>query len=96
MNPEIKKKQQEKAANEQKMAQYQHQNERLDSRIRYLTDGEQRKRTHRLITRGAAVECVAPEVKPMSEVAFFNLMEEIFSLPEVRRLLRSATETGGD
>lgn len=89
MNPEIKKKQQERMANEQKMLQYQHQNERIDQRIRYLTEGERKKRNHRLITRGAAIESLAPEVKPMSEVAFFSLAEQIFSLPEVRKLVEN-------
>lgn len=77
----------EKEKNEKEMEQCQHQNERLESRIRYLTDGEQRKRTHRLITRGAAVESIAPEVKEMSEVAFYCLAEKIFSLPEVKKLM---------
>lgn len=87
MNPEIEKKQQERTANEQKMAQYQHQNERIDQRIRYLTEGERKKRNHRLITRGAAVESIAPAVKEMSEVAFYSLAEKIFSLPEVKKLV---------
>ena len=33
----------------------------------------------RLITRGAAIESVAPEVQGMSERAFFLLMEKVFS-----------------
>lgn len=88
--------QQEKEAKEKKLVQYQHKQNRIDQRIRYLTDGEQKKRTHRLITRGAAVECVAPEVKDMGEVAFYNLVEEVFSLPKVRQLVQSATKPEGD
>ena len=77
----------EKAKNEQKIAQTSRRNQRLDNRIRYLTDGERKKRNHRLITRGAAVECLAPVVKGMGETDFFDLMEKVFSLPEVKALL---------
>ena len=77
----------EKAKNEQEIAQASRRNQRLDNRIRYLTDGERKKRNHRLITRGAAVECLAPVVKGMGETDFFDLMEKVFSLPEVKALL---------
>ncbi len=95
MNQKIEKLKQERTVNKQKITQHQHQNERLESRIRYLTEGERKKRNHRLITRGAAAECVAPEVRPMSEAAFFDLVEAVFSLPEVKRLVQSATELEG-
>jgi len=68
--------------------QYQHQVQRLENRIRYYTEGERKKRNHRLITRGADVESVAPEVRGMSQTAFRLLVEEIFSLPEVAALVR--------
>ena len=48
-----------------KREQYQHQCQRLENRIRYYTEGERKKRNHRLITRGADVESVAPEVRGM-------------------------------
>ncbi len=72
--------------------QYQHQVQRLENRIRYYTEGERKKRNHRLITRGADVESVAPEVRGMSQTAFRLLVEEIFSLPEVTALVRRATD----
>ena len=72
--------------------QYQHQVQRLENRIRYYTDGERRKRNHRLITRGADVESVVPEVRGMSQTAFRLLVEEIFSLPEVTALVRRAID----
>ena len=84
----------EKAENEQKIVQARHRNQRLDNRIRYLTEGERKKRSHRLITRGAAVECLVPAVKDMGETDFFDLMEKVFSLPEVKALLPSGK--GGD
>ena len=72
--------------------QYQHQVQRLENRIRYYTEGERKKRNHRLITRGADVESVVPEVRGMSQTAFRLLVEEIFSLPEVAAMVRRATD----
>ena len=75
-----------------KVEQYQHRGQRYENRIRYYTQGERKKRNHRLITRGGAVESIVPEVRGMSERAFFLLMEKIFSLPEVAALVRQATD----
>lgn len=72
--------------------QYQHQAQRLENRIRYYTEGERKKRNHRLITRGADVESVAPEVRGMSQTAFHLLVEQIFFLPEVAALVRRAID----
>ncbi|MDY4224659.1 MAG: DUF3847 domain-containing protein [Candidatus Limivicinus sp.] len=60
--------------------------------IRYYSEGERKKRNHRLITRGADVESVAPEVRGMSQTAFRILVEQIFSLPEVAALVRHAID----
>ena len=45
----------ERAACEQQLAQLQHKVQQYENRIAYCEKGERRKRTHRLITRGAAV-----------------------------------------
>ena len=60
---------------------------RLKNRKTYYESGERQKRAHRLITRGAAVENIAPSVKDMSEVEFYDLAEKIFALPEVKNLI---------
>ena len=73
-----------------KVEQYQHQAQRLENRLRYYADGKRKKRTHRLITRGAAVESITPEVRGMSERAFFLLVEKVFALPEVTALVSQA------
>ena len=75
-----------------KREQYQHQCQRLENRLRYYTEGKRKKRNHRLITRGADVESVAPEVRGMSQTAFRILVEQIFSLPEVAALVSRATD----
>ena len=70
-----------------KLEQYQHKGQRLENRIKYYQQGDRKKRNHRLITRGGAVESIVPEVCGMSERAFFVLMEQVFSLPEVAALM---------
>ena len=78
------------------LEQYQHKGQRLENRIKYYQQGDRKKRNHRLITRGAAVESVAPEVRGMSERAFFVLMEQVFSLPIVIALVNNATDQQED
>ena len=75
-----------------KLEQYQHKGQRLENRIKYYQQGDRKKRNHRLITRGAAIESVAPEVRGMSQTAFRLLVEEVFSLPEVTALVSQSTD----
>ncbi len=75
-----------------KLEQYQHQQKRLENRLNDYKEIRRRKRSHRLITRGADVKSVAPEVRGMSQSAFRLLVEQIFSLPEVTALVRRATD----
>ena len=78
-----------------KAAQYQHQLERLENRSRYSAKGERQKRTHRLITRGAAVESIAPEIKNMGETEFYFMMEEILSMPVVADIVTRSIKGDG-
>ncbi len=75
-----------------KLEQYQHQQQRLENRLNDYKEIRRRKRNHLLITRGADVESVAPEVRGMSQTAFRLLVEQIFSLPEVTVLVSRATD----
>ena len=75
-----------------KAEQYQHQVQRLENRYHDYQESRRKKRNHRLITRGADVESVAPEVRGMSQAAFRTLVEQIFSLPEVAALVSRATD----
>ena len=80
----------EKAENERKLSQLQHKKRQLENRIAYYEKGDRRKRAHHLITRGAAVESVAPLSKVLSETEFYAFAEKAFSLPEVKGLLMQA------
>lgn len=80
----------EKQTIEKQIAQYQHRADRLENRERHLVKGERTKRTHRLVTRGAAVESVCELTKVLTESEFYSLAEQIFSLPEIKSLVMTA------
>ena len=97
--PELKAK---IAANERQLAQLRRKQQQLENRAAYYEKGDRRKRAHRLITRGAALESVAPLAKVLSEAEFYSFAEKALALPEVKGLLMEAVnehnknEFGGD
>ena len=95
---EMEKLQAEKEKVERQLAQEQHKIHRLENRAAYYEKGERRKRAHRLITRGAAIESVAPLTKVLSETEFYAFAEQVFTLPDTQRLLTDAVSNhaGGD
>ena len=78
------------AAQEPQLAQHQPRQQQLENRRSYYEKGDRRKRTHRLITRGAAIESVEPLAKVLSETEFYAFVEKALALPEVKSLLMSA------
>ena len=80
----------EKAENERKLSQLQHKKQQLENRAVYYEKGDRRKRAHRLITRGAAIESVAPLAKILTETEFYAFAEKAFALPEIKGLLMEA------
>ena len=97
MNPKLEKLRAEQERVQRELEQAQHQQQRLENRLSYMNAGERKARTHRLITRGAAIENILPAVQPMTERAFYELIEEVVSLPEVQSFLLSRLpKTGGD
>ena len=95
---EIEKLQAEKETVERQLVQEQHKLQRLENRAAYYEKGERRKRAHRLITRGATIESIAPQTKDLSETAFYAFTEQVFALPDTQRLLMEAVGNyaGGD
>ena len=85
--PELKA---EIAANERQLTQLRHKQQQLENRAAYYEKDDRKKRAHRLITRGAAVESVAPLAKVLSETEFYTFAEKAFALPEVKGLLMEA------
>ena len=80
----------EKVENERKLTQLQHKKQQLENRITYYERGDRRKRAHHLITRGAAIESVAPLTKVLSETEFYTFAEKALALPEIKGLLMEA------
>ena len=87
LNKELEKLRADKAKAERELEHLQHDMQRLQNRVGYLEKGERQKRAHRLITKGAAIERLAPTTKEMGETEFFTLMEKILALPDVLALL---------
>ena len=85
--PELKA---EIAANERQLAQLRHKQQQLENRITYYEKGDRRKRAHRLITRGAAIESIASLTKVLTETEFYAFAEKALALPEVKGLLMEA------
>lgn len=89
-------------ANERQLTQLQHKQQQLENRRSYYEKGDHRKRAHHLITRGAAIESVAPLTKVLTETEFYAFAEKAFAAPEVKGLLmetvneRNKNELGGD
>ena len=77
----------EKIKNEKEIEILEHQKQRLENRIEYLTKGERTKRTHRLCEKGGAIESVCPETKDMTSAEFYQLAEFVFTLTEVKEYI---------
>ena len=75
-----------------KQEQIEHQLQRAENRADFLKDNERKRRTHRLVIKGAIIEDIAPCLKNCSDQEFYNLMDEIFSLPQVQGLMMARQE----
>ena len=78
---------QEQGVIERELRQTKHRHQRIEQQIKYLQDGERKKRMRRLIIKGAVLEHIAPAVKGMSEREFYEMIERIFDLPKVEAML---------
>ena len=78
------------AASERQLAQLRHKQQQLENRAAYYEKGDRRKRAHHLITRGAAIESVAPLTKVLTEIEFYAFAEKALAAPEVKGLLMEA------
>ena len=87
LNKELEKLRAQQAKDIQELEYLHHDLQRLQNRVGYLEKGERQKRAHRLITKGAAIECLAPATKEIGETEFLSLMEKILALPDVLALL---------
>ena len=79
----------EKERAELRLAQEQHRLTRLENRKQYYEKGERAKRTHELCNIGGTVESLAPVFKGLPKQEMYELLETVFSLPEVQHTLHS-------
>ena len=78
------------AENERKLSQLQHKKQQIENRITYYEKGDRRKRAHHLITRGAAIESVAPLTKVLTETEFYTFAEKVLAVLEIKSLIMEA------
>lgn len=70
--------------------QEQHRMQRAKNRREYFEATSRRQRNHRLITRGAAMESVFPDIKPLTEREFYEMVERISELPGIFPIIEEA------
>ena len=75
-----------------KQEQIEQQLRRAENRANFLKDNERKRRTHRLVIKRVIIEDIAPYLKDCSDQEFYNLMDEIFSLPQVQGLIMARQE----
>ena len=75
-----------------KQEQIEQQLRRAENRADFLKDNERKRRTHRLVIKGAIIEDIAPFLKDCSDQEFYGLMDNIFSLPQVQGLIMARQE----
>ena len=92
MSKSLEELQREYEENTVKLEQEKRKLRRLENRKSYLDSGSRKQRSHRLITRGAAIESVMPEVKILTEQEFYSLMERIAEWQPVQNMVRLAVE----
>ena len=92
MSKSLEELQREYEENTVKLEQEKRKLRRLENRKSYLDSGSRKQRSHRLITRGAAMESVMPEVKILTEQEFYSLMERIAEWQPVQNMVRLAVE----
>ena len=71
-------------AEELKKLQLEHKMQRLQNVTEYKVNKSKKARVSRLITRGAAIECICKDVELLDKAEFFLLAERIFSDQDLR------------
>ena len=77
---------------ENQRQQISHQLQRLEQREKYLRQGAAKERTHKLCNIGGAVLHFWPEVQQLTKAEFYELLEQLSTLPEVNERFRQAMQ----
>ena len=68
--------------------QISHQLQRLEQREKYLRQGAAKERTHKLCNIGGAVLHFWPETQQLTKAEFYELLEQLSTLPEVNEMFQ--------
>ena len=82
-----------------KVKQYENNIQLLENRKRHLEKKADRQRTHHLCNMGGAIQSISKEADSLTRVEFYSLMEQVFALPAVQKLVYTAVQNhhaGGD
>ena len=79
-----------KAEAEKKVLQ--HRLQRLKNRESYLDKGDRKKRAHHLCNIGGVVDVLLPISKQMTKTEFYEFLEVLINLPEVKKLIEDKEE----
>ena len=82
-----------------KVKQYENKIQLLGNRKRHLEKKADRQRTHHLCNMGGAIQSISKEADSLTRVEFYSLMEQVFALPAVQKLVDTAVQNhkaGGD
>lgn len=78
-----------------KQLQAEHCIQRVENQISYRRKKADRERTHRLITKGAAIEAICKDSQFLTEAEFYELMDEVLYEPKLQFHERVATMVQG-
>ena len=69
-----------------------HQLQRLEQQEKYLRQGAAKERTHKLCNIGGAVLHFWPAAQKLTKAEFYELLEQLSTLPEVNERVRQAMQ----
>ena len=70
-----------------KQEQIEQQLQRVRNWAEFLKDNERRRWVLRLIIKGGIIEDIAPYLKYCTDQEFYELMDYVFSIPQVQRFI---------
>lgn len=87
----IEKTKEEKKVNEEKLTKSATKQEQIEQRLQrarnwanFLIDNERRRWILRLVIKGGIIEDIAPSLKYCTDQEFYELMDYVFSIPQVQ------------
>ena len=90
----IEKPKEEKKATEEELTNAAPKQEQIEQQLRwvrnwadFLIDNERRRWVLRLVIKGGIIEDIAPSLKYCTDQEFYELMDYVFSIPQVQEFI---------